>query len=40
MFKENRTQAVMAEKGGLHKLYSFFPGGGSEYLAEVFKHRI
>lgn len=40
MFKENRTQPVLTEKDGFHRLYSFIPGGGSEYLAAVFKHRI
>ncbi|RQP14778.1 MAG: hypothetical protein EAS52_16840 [Parapedobacter sp.] len=40
MFKENRTQPVLKDKDGFYKLYSFIPGGGSEYLAAVFKHRI
>src|SRR5690606_20225689 len=40
MFKENRTQPVLTEKDGFHRLYSFTPAGGSEYLAAVFKHRI
>lgn len=40
MFKENRTQPVLTDKDGFYKLYSFIPGGGSEYLAAVFKHRI
>jgi len=40
MFKENRTQPALTEKDGFHRLYSFIPGGSSEYLAAVFKHRI
>src|SRR5690606_27469688 len=40
MFKENRTQPVLTDKVGFYKLYSFIPGGGSEYLAAVFKYRI
>lgn len=40
LFKENRTQPVLTDKDGFYKLYSFIPGGGSEYLAAVFKHRI
>lgn len=40
LFKENRTQPVLKDKDGFYKRYSFIPGGGSEYLAAVFKYRI
>lgn len=40
LFKENRTQPVLTDSAGFHKLYSFVPRGGSVYIAALFDQWI
>lgn len=40
LFKENRTQPVLTDTDGFHRLYSFVPGGGGMYIAALFDQRI
>lgn len=40
LFKENRTQPVLMDSDGFHRLYSFIPGGGGMYIAALFDQHI
>ena len=40
MFVENRTQPVLTDTDGFHRLYSFVPGGGGMYIVALFDQRI
>ena len=40
LFKENRTQPVLTDTDGFHRLYSFVPSGGGMYIAALFDQRI